>query len=47
MSDRCACSYKHYQDRRGQARRKDDLSGMRRQYKSTERRNKSDRRGSD
>jgi hypothetical protein len=26
----CSCSYKHYVDRRGQPRRKDDLSGLRR-----------------
>jgi hypothetical protein len=26
----CSCSYKHYADRRGQPRRKDDLSGLRR-----------------
>ena len=26
----CSCSYKHFVDRRGQPRRKDDLSGLRR-----------------
>jgi hypothetical protein len=26
----CSCSYKHYVDRRGQPRRKDELSGLRR-----------------
>jgi hypothetical protein len=35
----CSCSYKHHVDRRGQPRRKDDLSGLRRSVHSgTERR---------
>ncbi len=35
----CSCSYKHHVDRRGQPRRKDDLSGLRRGLLSgTERR---------
>jgi hypothetical protein len=38
-SPACSCSYKHYVDRRGQPRRKEDLSGFRRgQHSGTERR---------
>lgn len=44
----CACSYKHYVDRRGQPRRKDDLSGLRRgQHPGTERRTVGGRREDD
>jgi hypothetical protein len=44
----CSCSYKHYVDRRGQPRRKDDLSGLRRNLHSgTERRRVRGRREDD
>jgi hypothetical protein len=44
----CSCSYKHFVDRRGQPRRKDDLSGLRRSPLSgTERRTVRGRREDD
>jgi hypothetical protein len=45
----CSCSYKHYVDRRGQPRRKDDLSGLRRggMHSGTERRTVRGRREDD
>jgi hypothetical protein len=44
----CSCSYKHHLDRRGQPRRKDDLSGLRRgMHSGTERRTVRGRREDD
>jgi hypothetical protein len=44
----CSCAYKHFDDRRVQTRRKEDLDGMRRGVQGrTERRARGDRRGGD
>jgi hypothetical protein len=44
----CSCSYKHYVDRRGQPRRKDDFSGLRRgRHSGAERRTVRGRREDD
>jgi hypothetical protein len=47
-SESCACKYKHFNDRRGMPRRREDISGMRRRDPNgTERRVAQDRRASD
>jgi hypothetical protein len=43
----CPCAYKHYDDRRGQPRRAEDLSGFRRPIVSGERRQQRGRRSTD
>lgn len=44
----CTCAYKHFDDRRVQTRRKEDLDGMRRNVQGrTERRGRGDRRSAD
>lgn len=44
----CGCAYKHFDDRRAQTRRKEDVDGMRRMLQGrAERRAHGDRRGAD
>ena len=43
----CACAYKHFPDRRGQPRRKDEAIGLRRNKVEQERRAQGDRRKTD
>src|ERR1700722_19091205 len=44
----CVCGYKHHEDRRGQARRKEDRTGLRRLIAGDqERRTRQDRRSTD
>jgi len=47
-AEACSCKYKHHNDRRGQPRRKEDISGMRRRDPTgNERRVSTDRREMD
>jgi hypothetical protein len=43
----CICAYKHHEDRRGQPRRKDEASGLRRNKVAEERRGAGGRRQTD
>lgn len=43
----CSCAYKHHADRRGQPRRKDESTGLRRTKVEQERRAQGDRRKTD
>lgn len=43
----CICAYKHYEDRRGQSRRKDEAAGLRRNKMTEERRAARGRRQTD
>jgi hypothetical protein len=48
MPSSCTCAYRHYEDRRGRARRADELRGIpRSRWTAEERRSKADRRLSD
>jgi hypothetical protein len=45
MPSSCTCAYKHFEDRRGRARRADELGGIRRtHWTAGERRSQGDRR---
>ena len=46
--ERCSCAYKHFEDRRAQARRKEDIDGLRRSIQGREeRRSHGDRRAAE